>query len=291
MATQRAHQDESSLPCLVGAGHDPGGGGVLAASASNRGAVAWPDPRDAAADSGAVRGASHGSTRRPHRPGGGALSARGGVPGQARDGQALARLGPGRARCGASSRPCRRERGGGSDRLGIAEDPEDASASAGVAVRGRSRGAGGGRGVRGRCGLPGHGAGTRTFRDETASEQDFEQRCRRGNGNGALSALEVKGAGRRCALRRSCSRLPVGRVVNKGGRVGRKSLPPAAERRRFADGRMTAPVAVGSISRRGVRGRARRPRVRYRAGACPGCRWRSLAASPRHRSSFSKLRR
>ena len=55
--------------------------------------------------------------------------------------QALARLGPGRARRGASSRTCRRERGGRSDRRGIAEDPDDPGASAGVAVRGRSRGA------------------------------------------------------------------------------------------------------------------------------------------------------
>ena len=41
--------------------------------------VARPDPRDAAADPGAVRGTSHGSTRRPDRPGGGALGARGPV--------------------------------------------------------------------------------------------------------------------------------------------------------------------------------------------------------------------
>ncbi|MDE2905789.1 MAG: site-specific integrase, partial [Acidobacteriota bacterium] len=41
----------------------------------------------------------------------------------------------------------RRERGGRSDRRGLAEDPEGPSASAGVAVRGRSRGAGGGRDV------------------------------------------------------------------------------------------------------------------------------------------------
>ena len=65
-----------------------------------------------------------GSTRRPDRPGGGALGARAGLPRQARDGQALARLGPGRARRGASSRTCRRERGGRSDRRGLAEDPK-----------------------------------------------------------------------------------------------------------------------------------------------------------------------
>ena len=90
-----------------------------------------------------------GPTRRPDRPGGRALGARAGLPRQARDGKALARLGPGRACRGASSRPCGRERGGRSDRRGIAEDSEDPRASAGVAVRGRSRGAGGGRGVGG----------------------------------------------------------------------------------------------------------------------------------------------
>ena len=91
----------------------------------------------AAADPGAVRGASHGSTRRPDRPGGRALGARAGLPRQARDRKALAWLGPGRARRGAGSRTCRRERGGRSDRRGIAEDPEDPRASAGVGVRGR----------------------------------------------------------------------------------------------------------------------------------------------------------
>ena len=117
-----------------------------------RGPVARPDPRDAAADPGAVRGPSDGPARRPDRPGGGALGARTGLPRQARDGQALARLGPWRARGGASSRPCRRERGGRSDRRGLAEEPEGPGASAGVAVRGRSRGARGGRGVGGRSG-------------------------------------------------------------------------------------------------------------------------------------------
>ena len=63
--------------------------------------------------------------------------------------QALARLGTGRARGGASSRTCRRERGGRSDRRGLAEDPEDPRTPAGIAVRGGSRGAGCGRGVRG----------------------------------------------------------------------------------------------------------------------------------------------
>ena len=74
---------------------------------------------------------------------------------------------------------------------------------------------------------PGTLLGPRTLRDETASEQDFEQRCR--PGNGALSSLKAsggKGRGRRC-VRRPLFEAPPGRVVNRGGWVGRKSLPPA----------------------------------------------------------------
>ena len=47
-------------------------------------------------------------------------------------------------------------------------------------------------------------------------------------------------------LRRSLE-APPGRVVNRGGWVGRKSLPPAGAGQVRADPRLTVPMAIGSI--------------------------------------------
>lgn len=82
-----------------------------------------------------------------------------------------------------------------------------------------------GSGLDQRSACPGHTAGPRTFLDGTASEQDFKQRRRPGNGApSSLKASEGKGRGHRCVLR-PLSRLPL--VVSSTGAGGGPKEPPA----------------------------------------------------------------
>ena len=59
-----------------------------------------------------------------------------------------------------------------------------------------------------------------------------------------LEASGERVAGRRCVLRPRVE-APAGRVVNRGGRMGRESRPPAGPVQGPRVGRLTVPTVVG----------------------------------------------